>query len=706
MVAMDGPFSPHLRSRFFMTQFPASVFEAIQSFDDCPCTQKVACTLLPLQQVLEGVGDGVWDWDLATGREYSSPRFKAIYGFGESDSLTLAADLDARAHPDDFAQMQADREAHFSGRSPTYRNEHRVQAVDGRWIWVLTRGIVVSRDATGKPLRMVGTHTDITERKQAELLLKTTQERLELATRGSNDGLWDWDLRTNQVHFSPRFQALLGYESPDVFDAQFTLRSHLHADDRERVTRAVRSHLRGETPQFDIEYRLRCQSGQYRWFHGRGRATWAANGTPLRFAGHLTDITERVQAQANQRELEARLREAQKLEAIGTMAAGVAQDFNNLISAVLGNLDLAQRELDSGHAARYNLEQAHQAAGRARALVQQMLAFGRKQPQRMTVLDLGALVADVLGQIHTTMPTNVVLHSQPPDRELRVLADASQLQQVVMNLCTNAWQALQGRPGDVRVSVGEASDGSGALLVVQDSGAGMSAQVLNRVFEPFFTTRPSGEGSGLGLAVVHGIVKAHQGQISAHSTPNQGARFEVWLPLVAPAEPPATDVRLRSPQVGRPQGGGGAGLASGEGLASAGRAASTVAGAQGGRHVVYIDDYEAMVYLVTRMLRKRGYRVSAFERAEQALALIRANPADVDLLVTDYNMPGLSGLDVVREVRAMRADLPMVITSGHVAPGMQAEALAEGVLQVLNKQDSVEDLTQILANLLDSLPPR
>jgi CheY-like chemotaxis protein len=258
-----------------------------------------------------------------------------------------------------------------------------------------------------------------------------------------------------------------------------------------------------------------------------------------------------------------------------------------------------------------------------------------------------------------------------------------------MNLCNNAWQALAGRPGDVRVSVSESPDGVGALLVVQDSGPGMTASVLARVFEPFFTTRSAGEGTGLGLSVVHGIVKAHQGRIVAQSTLGQGARFEVWLPLVAPQAPLMRDATPRR---------------SGGDTASA--TPAPVPAGSTPRHVVYIDDYEAMVYLVTRMLRKRGHRVSAFERAEQALAFIRANPGDVDLLVTDYNMPGLSGLDVVREVRALRASLPMVITSGHVTPGMQAEAKAEGVIQVLNKQDSVEDLTRMLDDLLATLPHR
>jgi len=642
---------------------------------------------LPLLGVLEGVGDGVWDWDMVTGHEYFSPRLKAIYGYDDSDDLQWATELDGLTHPDDVPGMQADRAAHWSGQVASYRNEHRVRHKQGHWVWVLTRGLVVSRGPDGQPLRMVGTHTDITERKLAEMDLQATRERLEVATRGANDGLWDWDMVTDKVYYSPRFQALMGYASAEAFDARFSFRSHLHPEDAERVMRHMHAHLRGHSPVFDQEYRLRSQSGTYRWFHGRGQVLRDASGRAVRFAGHLTDVTERVHAQSTQRQLEERLRESQKLEALGNLAGGMATEFSQLLDALQASLAQASQALTPSHAAKTPLEDAARSAGRAQALVQQMLTFSRRQPQRMTVLDAGALVKESLVPVKAGLAGGITLRASLPADPVHVLADAGQLRQAVAHLCAHAAHALAGRVGEVQVSVAPTPDGAGLHLVVQDTGPHVPAEQLRHLFEPFLAD--GGEGrwaaTGLGLAVAHGIVQAHQGRIQASSPPGMGTRFEVWLPRVAAPQPlpvlsPAPLAAVSPP----PDAGGMVGV----------------------RHVVYIDDYEAMVYLVTRMLKKRGYRVSAFERADQALAFIEAHPHDVDLLVTDYNMPGFSGLDVVRRVKLCRPDVPMVITSGHVTPGMLAESLSEGVAQVLSKQDSVEDLAHSLALLLEALPPR
>jgi len=633
---------------------------------------------LPLFDVLEGVGLGVWDWNLVTRRAYASPSLRAMYGFDANDAFDV--ELDALTHRDDLAAMQRDRQAHWEGRTPYYKNEHRVRHKAGHWIWVLTRGMVVSRDTHGHPLRMTGFHVDITERKQAEFQHNLTRERLELALQGTHDGLWDWDLVTDKLYCSPRFMALLQYTDPVEFNEAFTFRAHLHPDDLVRITGLVRAHLEGEVPGFDAEYRLRCSSGDYRWFHGRGMVARDAAGQAVRFAGHITDITDRMAADVARQALQVRLRESQRQEALGLLASGVARDFSQMLGSAQTHLQQLRAELGGNPDLLARLSAIEHATNRADTLARQMLAFSRQQPQHMVVLDLSAVVANCLDTLQPSLPAGVVLERQLADVPLRVLADAAQVCQMLGELWRNACRAFAVSGGTVQVRVAPDGTGHGATLVVKDDGLGMPPEVRSRVFEPFFSTRAPGAGAGLGLPAVQAIVTAHQGRVTLDSTPGRGTLVEVWLPTVAAMPPAPAPVTRGAPAVSAQPG---------------------VAG-----HIVYIDDYEAMVYLITRMLRKRGCRVSAFERAEDALALVQANPADVDLLVTDYNMPGISGLDVVRQVKAWRADLPMAITSGHVTPAMTAEAMAEGVLQVLNKQDSVEDMADQLAALLARLPAR
>ncbi|WP_382327544.1 ATP-binding protein [Hydrogenophaga sp. UC242_50] len=362
--------------------------------------------------------------------------------------------------------------------------------------------------------------------------------------------------------------------------------------------------------------------------------------------GTHTDITEHKQAEAQHRALEAQLRESQKMEAIGTLAGGVAHDFNNLLAAILGNLVLAREDLGEQHPAQESLTEINRAAIRARQLVQQILTFSRRQTQEMVRQPLTPLVEEALGLMRSLLPASLKLVARLPAAGLPVLADATQMQQVLMNLCTNAWQAMEGRSGDITVALrdvrldasqglqlGGLAGGAYACLSVADNGPGMDEATQQRIFEPFFTTKAPGAGTGLGLAVVHGIVKAHRGVIALHSRPGEGSRFDVYLPLAAGA---ADEAPAPAP-------------------VTVATAAVPVAP---GKHVIYIDDYEALVFLVGRLLRKQGYRTSTFESGEAAIAWLREHPDDpVDLVVTDQNMPGISGVDVAREARQLRPGL-------------------------------------------------
>jgi signal transduction histidine kinase len=524
-----------------------------------------------------------------------------------------------------------------------------------------------------------------------------------LATLG--DGVWDWDLVADRVQYSDRFMALLGHSQAAEFLSSFSFRSHLHAQDLARVTRQVGRVLEGSDPVFDATYRLRHVSGAYRWFRGRAVVLRDAQGQALRLVGHLMDVHDPTEAEA-QRRTQAQLQQAQSAQAaLVQMARGLAPGCSTVTGNLLRGLRGLAHELPAPWSEHAILGDLLRLADRGARLAEQLSVLGGLRPQRLEVVDLSARVPALLSSLQSVAPAGVHWGVQVPPVPVRVLVDVAQLKLVLQALCTNAWQAGAERDAHIQVAVAPEPEGPGVLLSVSDDGVGMSHEVQARAFEPFFSTRTAahgdGAGSGLGLAVVQAVVQGLQGRVSLCSEAGQGTTVTVWLPRVSDA---ATVAGAASPDATDPLGKGLQALNRATGTTAA--PTSTPAATPLARHVVYVDDYEAMVYLMTRMLTRRGQRVTAFERVTDALAYLEAHKDEVDLLVTDYNMPVFSGMDVVRRARALRPDLPVVITSGHVTPFMHSEAEAEGVLRVLNRQDSVEEQVDTLVALLATLPPR
>jgi PAS domain S-box-containing protein len=391
------------------------------------------------------------------------------------------------------------------------------------------------------------------------------------------------------------------------------------------------------------------------------------------------DLSAQEQAERERQAMELRLRESQKMESIGTLAGGVAHDFNNVLAAILGNVVMARQDLAADHPIQQNLRLIHQAATRARGLVQQIMTFSRRGPQARSVQRLRPLVDEALALLRATLPASVQLQASLSEQPLAALVDPSQVQQVVLNLCTNAWQALPDQQGLVQVSLDweapHAGDGvASALLRVQDNGVGMDAATRARIFEPFFTTKPVGQGTGLGLAVVHGIVSASGGSIAVDSTPGQGTCFSVRLPLVS------------------------------DHCAAPGDEAPAAATGRGqGERLLYVDDDEVVALTVQALLENAGYRVKRVAQAALALALVQADPAAFDLVISDYNMPGMSGLALAEALLAAAPGLPVVIASGYVTDELQAQARQAGVQAVLFKEHSFERLGGLVHGILAGL---
>lgn len=622
---------------------------------------------------------------------FVSPGIRDIYGL-EPEALMRDAQILARhRHPDDAHLLEADLRK-ISATPGPLGGEYRIVNADGEVKWLLQRSSVVSSDAQGQ-IR-IGVLLDITDRKMAEASLSANEALWRLAMESAGDGVWDWNLATGEEFISARIKTMLGYSEDDAFLLAEDMDGRTHPDDLAQMNFDRQNHFDGQTPIYRNEHRIRCKDEQWKWVLSRGVVIARGdNGQPLRMVGTHTDITELKMAEAQQRALEAQLREAQKLEAIGTLAGGVAHDFNNLLAVILGNLTLAREDVGPEHPAMESLNEINRASVRARHLVQQILAFSRRQAQELKHQPLLPLIEDTLAMMRSLLPKGVQQETDLSTEPLWVLADATQVQQVLMNLCTNAWQAMNGKNGRIDVGLsaavvdaelayrlGGVPVGEYACLSVGDSGPGMDEATQQRIFEPFFTTKAPGEGTGLGLAVVHGIVKAHRGAIAVHSTPGLGTRFDIYWP-----KPPVAVFGGS---------GGGAAMAVVDGNAS-----------PKGRHVVYIDDYEAMVFLVGRLLRKRGYRVSTFTSGEDAMAWLRDHADEVDIVVTDQNMPGMSGIEVAAAVSRLRTGLRTVLITGHVSDALLAQAAEVGVQEVMGKQDSMAELGEAIGELLETLVP-
>ena len=395
------------------------------------------------------------------------------------------------------------------------------------------------------------------------------------------------------------------------------------------------------------------------------------------------DLTARKKIETQRNVLETQLRESQKMQAVGTMAGGIAHDFNNILSAILGNVELAKQDAGESSPAFTSLMEIEKAGRRARDLVRQILTFSRNETTLRSTIHLADVVHETARLLKVTLPPSIDLMVRIDEHVPPVLADATQVEQALLNLCTNAMHAIGSNRGTISVKLGSTytmplrkerrgtSRGHHVTLAVRDTGTGIDPETMERIFEPFFTTKPVGQGTGLGLAVVHGIMRTHQGSVGVQSTPGKGSVFTLYFP---PGKTPAIAAQAPLPF------------------------ASTVNG--NGKHVMYVDDDEALVFLVERVLTRKGFRVSSFTDPHLASAALRKRAPEFDLLVTDYNMPGFCGVDLLREARVVRPDLPVALASGYVTAEIEQQAFAEGAGALIHKPNDVEELCDIVQKLI------
>jgi PAS domain S-box-containing protein len=807
--------TPEQRSRIEQLTHLASI--AIERAEAMDALRRSEDALRRSQQgyalAMEASGEGHWDWDIVADQYHASPRMLELYGFPPGTTFKNRADFIAKFpfHPEDRPRWEEAIAAHFAGKTARFDIEIRMTP-RGETRWVHLTGLL-SRDASGKPVRWTGSVADITERRCAEDALRLSEQRYMLAMEATGDGHWDWDIPSDKIYVSPLLLDMCGLPSDITFasGSEWTDRFPFYPGERARYEQAVAEHFAGNTDRLDIDIRI-VPRGETRWVHLTGRCSRNASGNPTRWAGSVTDITARKRvaeelrarqdmldlaqkvahavafewrvgggegenrwspdlealyglalgsydgtfeswkklvyaddwpkvreaihtaqqtgdvaaeyrvvhpggavrwlqakgrmffpdgkptrvvgfmldvtdrhlAQSELQRMERELRQAQRLEAMGTLAGGIAHDFNNLLGAILGYGEMALRDVPAGTRLRRDVENIMIAGERGRALVDRILAFSRSGVGERVAVHVDEVVRETLALFTAKLPGGIVVEQWLDAGGAAVMGDPTQIHQVLMNLLMNAVHAMPSN-GTLRVSLNRlrvrsprlATAGTIAardyvILDVADTGTGIAPEVLEKIFDPFFTTKEVGVGSGLGLSLVHGIVTGLGGAIDVATTVGEGTTFKVYLPL-------AGDVAaFRTPRK------------SAEPLTRRGSL----------QRVMVVDDEDPLVRLTAETLTALGYAAVGFTSATAALEQFVADSKAFDAVITDESMPGLSGSELIRKLRAIRPTIPILLVSGYLSTVVVERARDAGASEVLKKPLSASQLASALDRVL------
>jgi len=509
------------------------------------------------------------------------------------------------------------------------------------------------------------------ERRRAEEALRRSEAYLAQAQNVSNTGSFGWNAATDAIYWSVETFRIYDFD-PENQPALAQIVRRTHPQDQQLLEQTL-DRARHEKKDWELEYRFVTRDGSVKHLQVVARALTGESGD-LEFMGAVMDITQRKRAEEAQRaqerdreEMQQQLQQAAKMEAIGRLAGGIAHDFNNILGAILGYGELAQSNLTEGGAVRRQIDQVMQAGARGKGLVDRILAFSHSGMGERVPLHVRSVVEETLELLAPSLPADVRLEKRLDAVDAMVLGDATQFHQVAMNLCTNAVQAMA-RGGVLtvelnRVSVGERhllshgtlDAGCYVCVSISDTGSGISPAVIERMFDPFFTTKRVGEGTGLGLALVHGTVAELGGAIDVATQVGVGTTFTIWLPAAAGETPR----RLSEPPDELPRG--------------------------NGETVMVVDDERQLVALAEETLAGLGYEPVGFDSSVAALHAFRTDPQRFDLVLTDETMPDLTGTELAREIRQVRLDIPVILMSGYSGPLLSERAQAAEVIDVLRK---------------------
>ena len=577
-------------------------------------------------------------------------------------------------HPDDRGKQDALRSQMLAGEIDHYTMEKRYVHSDGEVVWVIftVRSI---RDPAYGVVQEITTMMDITERRVAETALRESEDRFRDIADNITEVFWVTDWETgNVLYLSPAYEKIWGRTRESLYQSPDSWNDPTHPDDQKRVREAFDAVA--QVGAFDQVYRIARPDGSEYWIHDRGLPIRDAQGKILRLVGIAADVTK-------EHKLAEQIRQAQKMEAIGTLAGGIAHDFNNILASINGYTELVKMEVgEHNPKAQEFLDYISLAGARAVDLVRQILTFSRQQDQKLQPTQMQDVVVEALKLLRAMIPATIEFKPIFAPALPLILADSTMIHQVLMNLGVNAWHAMRDRKGRLEFKLESFVADAAAVaalprlrlgryvrLTVTDSGCGMDEVTLQRMFDPFFTTKGPGEGTGLGLSVVHGIMQSHGGVITASSQLGVGTTFHLYFPTcegeVPKAAPPAEKIIPHK-----------------------------------GKTILYVDDEELVARLGREMLEHLGYTVEMRTNVEDALSLVQAHPQRFDLVVTDQSMPKMKGTDFAALLLNYRPDLPIILTTGNPENLSSAGVGAMGIRALLLKPYTLASLAAAVHRVL------
>ena len=638
-----------------------------------------------LGNIIQSANIGTWEWNVRTGETRFNQRWAEIVGYTlkELSPVSINTWMDL-VQPDDLTHSDELLDKHFSGELQYYNCEARMKHKEGHWVWVLDRGKIVSFTSEGKPEWFFGTRSDITDRKIAELSLIERNEMIEHLTGQLSEAVWFTDLDGITIREANHaFENLYSMSKDQINSDPTAYLDFVHPDDREIVETSNQELW--EKGHAKAEFRLKRLGDEIQWIHERKTIIFDHEGHPLLIGSIGSDITEVKNNEAEEKKLRQQLVQAQKMESIGRLAGGVAHDYNNALSAIIGFSELAMEQKGVGEVLHDYLKEILRAANRAKDITRQLLGFARKQMINPKMVNPNKHLEGLLVMLRRLLGEDIDLSWTPKAELWSTKIDPSQLDQIMLNICLNSRDAIEG-VGKISIETNNITfdeahcakhagfiPGEYALISISDDGCGMEKEIVENIFEPFFTTKGIDKGTGLGLSTTYGIVKQNHGFINVYSEPGIGTTFKIYL------RRHLYDADISVQEVNSTK------------IISEGKDETILA----------VEDDPFVMEVVKRYLNRLQYKVLTATTPTEAIDKVVTHNQKIDLLLTDVTMPQMNGYQLSQQILKLYPDIKILFMSGYTAQVIVHQGVLNERTNFIEKPFSLQKLATAIRDALN-----